>query len=174
MMRGNVAILIWNSRVDRQVSSIEGVRVIDRKNHKPSQEHSDGQVDSVESGHDEWVEVGKQDIPIESSDGVVSETVVASDDVVVDLVVGRNPGHPVKDGEGLEDVGGELPVSGVVRGQERLTQKYTNIPQNMIKKHFIRVARNVNPNGPWTGELSVPECKAWLRAMVTREVGQTA
>lgn len=52
-----------------------------------------------------------QDIPIESRDGVVSETIDRSDDVIEDLVVWCNPGHPVEGRQSKEDVVGELYIS---------------------------------------------------------------
>jgi hypothetical protein len=52
-----------------------------------------------------------QDIPIESRNRVVSKTIDRSDDIIENLVVGCNPGHPVESRQGKEDVIGELDVS---------------------------------------------------------------
>jgi hypothetical protein len=60
---------------------------------------------------DEGVTYQDQDIPIESGNGVVSETIDRSDDIIENLVVGCNPRHPVESRQSKEDVIGELGIS---------------------------------------------------------------
>jgi hypothetical protein len=42
------------------------------------------------------------------------------------------------------------------------------------RKHFILDMVNILPNGPNTGVVSLPWCRALLSAIVTSEVGHTA
>ena len=52
-----------------------------------------------------------QDVPIESRNRVVSKTIYRSDNIIEDLIIGCNPGHPVESRQGKEDVIGELDIS---------------------------------------------------------------
>ena len=73
-----------------------------------------------------------QNVPIESRDGVVSQTIDRSDDVVEDLVVGCNPGHPVESRQSKEDVIGELEISAALVREE---QTYPEVNEHRGKGH---------------------------------------
>lgn len=97
-------------RVDREVTSVPGVGVVDTDDHEPGQEHAEGRVNDGEGGHDQRIGVQHQGVPIERGDRVVTQTVDGTDNVVEDLVVGGDPTHPVEHRERGEDVGWEPEV----------------------------------------------------------------
>ena len=120
--------------VDGHVGSVPAIGEPDGGSDGHSDEETDELVHDGESGDRKWHEPNRKDVPIESRQGVQSETSKRGSDGRQSNVVGGDPSHPREVREGLEDETGEEEVTAV--RDCRLDWTYMNMAPKAQRKNF--------------------------------------
>jgi hypothetical protein len=120
--------------VDGHVGSVPTVGEPDGGSDGDSDEETDELVHDGEGGDRKWHEPNRKDVPIESGQGVQSETSKWGSDGRQGDVVGSDPGHPREVRESLEDETGEEEVTAV--RDCRLDWTYMNMAPKAQRKNF--------------------------------------
>lgn len=91
-------------RVDRQIAGIVCVGVVYADNYQASEERAKQDVDRDTEGDNKWVYVVRDDVPVEGRQRVEAQPFVHSRNGGQGEVLGCDPGNPVEEAEGGEDV----------------------------------------------------------------------
>ena len=120
--------------VDGHVGSVPTVGEPDGGGDGYSDEETDELVHDGESGDRERRQPNREDVPIESGQGVQAKTAERRGDGRQGDIVGSDPGHPREVREGLENETGEEEVTAVREGRLRWT--YMNMAEKAQRKNF--------------------------------------
>lgn len=97
----------WLVRVNRQVSSVVGVGIIDSQNDEGGEEAADEEIKRAEEGDHEGINVESDDTPVKGGKGVHAKTSAGACNRSKSKIVGRNPSHPAKCSKRSEDIVGQ-------------------------------------------------------------------